>query len=608
LLCIDPWRLEVCDDHRPFNYAVRRIQAAILGHPELQGVELSLIESNSLDVEQIASRIEAFDPDVIGASAYLWSFPTLLEVCRHAKRARPDRTIVFGGPSARPEVFELPQYGGGAEVVDAIVVGEGEACIQEILLAPDRSRDTLLSIPGLAVHVRGGWRHTGERDLGPPDVHPSPYQMGLMPSGVTCQVESSRGCPLSCKFCEWGDTGVTPRNFGFEYLVKELQALRSLNNEGKGVWLIDPGLNLNSRGFDALRRAEAEVGALRELGDFRCEIYPSHLKDEHLVFLERVRARYAGIGLQSLDTEVLRNVDRPFSEERFNRVVHDVASVVPDCTVEVILGLPGDSPDSFKRTLEKVRKLPVSIRVFHCLVLPGALMTRAPASFELKYDPFTLQIISCRGWSRADLESTRSWLDEIASSEDGDIPHGGTWKFLRPGLRTDTRNVDGAPRHAEASAVVAAPSSMATEPPVPEVEASREMHEALARRIAKVASGWKLHRVIALEGDMRRGVELSIEGLPALSRISVTRARPGAPAFRVVSELSYAYAREAGATEPDRETLKALEGVIAQIHPIMRAVVLGMNVGTGASGRALPVIEPRDAHVPSKRVGGEDAP
>jgi hypothetical protein len=319
-----------------------------------------------------------------------------------------------------------------------------------------------------------------------------------------------------------------------------------------------------------------------------------------------VRARYAGIGLQSLDTEVLRNVDRPFSEERFNRVVHDVASIVPDCTVEVILGLPGDSPDGFKRTIEKVRKLPVSIRVFHCLVLPSALMTRAPASFELKYDPFTLQIISCRGWSRDDLESTRNWLDEVASSEDGDIPHGGTWKFLRPGLRTDTRNVEEGSRHTDAPGVVTG-LPMDTAPPSQQVEAPREMHDALARRIAKVASGWKLHRVTALEGDMRRGVELSIEGLPALSRISVTRARAGAPAFRVVRELSYAYAREAGATEPDLETLKALEGVIAQIHPIMQAVVLGMNVGTGASGRALPVVEPRDAHVPRKRAGGEDA-
>jgi hypothetical protein len=443
--------------------------------------------------------------------------------------------------------------------------------------------------------------------------------MGLMPGGVTCQIESFRGCPLSCTFCEWGDTGVTSRNFGYEYLVRELQSLRSLNSEGKGVWLIDPGLNLNSRAFEALRRAEAEVGALRELGDFRCEIYPSHLKDEHLAFLEHVRARYAGIGLQSLDTQVLKSVDRPFSEDRFNRVVRDVASIVPDCTVEVILGLPGDSPDGFKRTIEKVRQLPVSIRVFHCLVLPSALMTRAPASFELKYDPFTLQVISCRGWSPDDLESTRKWLDDTARSEDADIPHGGTWKFPRPGLdrRPRARSVEEAPRATEAPdvaastpAAAAAPTAPtapeAAEPAPPEVVAPKEMHDALARRIEKAACGWKLQRVTAIDGDMRCGAELSIEGVPALSRISVTPGR-GSPSFRVVRELAYAYGRQAGDAEPDRETLQALEGVILQIHPIMRAVILGVNVGAKPGGRALPIVEPADASAPSAPAAGHDA-
>src|ERR1700722_6901988 len=242
LLCIDPWRGEECEDNRPFNYAVRRIQAATPGHPGLAAIELELIESSSLDIDDILTRIEALNPDVIGASAYVWSFPTLLEVCRHAKRTRPDRTVVFGGPSSRPELFELPQHSDGAEVVDAICVGEGEACIQDILLAPDRSRATLLGIPGLAVHAGGAWRRTATRDLGSPDLHPSPYQMGLMPPGVTLQFESCRGCPLSCTFCEWGDPGVSSRNFGYEYMVKELEAIRKVDSRGRGTWLLDPGL------------------------------------------------------------------------------------------------------------------------------------------------------------------------------------------------------------------------------------------------------------------------------------------------------------------------------------------------------------------------------
>lgn len=592
LLCIDPWRAEECEETRPFNYAVRRIQAAILGHPGLSSIGLQLIESRSLDVEEILARIEAFDPDIIGASSYVWSFPTLLEVCRQAKRSRPDRTVVFGGPSARPELFGLPQYRDGAEVVDAIVVGEGEACIQEILLAPDRSRDTLLRIPGLAIHVRGRWTLTGRRELGSPDIHPSPYQMGLMPEGVTPQFESFRGCPLSCTFCEWGDTGVTSRNFGYEYLVRELQALRKLNNNYLGAWLLDAGLNLNSRAFDNLRRAEAEVGVLRELGAFRCEVYPSRLNDEHLAFLEAVRARYVGIGLQSLDPEVLKSVDRPFNEDRFNRVVREIASIVPDATVEVILGLPGDGPDNFKRTVEKVRKLPVSIRVFHCLVLPSALMTRAPASFELKYDPFTLQVISCRGWSREDIEKTCEWLDQAARNECADIPHGGTWKFRRPNTAPHMANrpKPKSPPTVPGEATNGRASLGDRRPQRHTVTAPQEMHDALARRIEAVAAGWRLKRVTALDGDLRCGVGLFVEGAPTMPLICVTRARAGVPSFRTVSELSYAYASSGRDAQPDFETLEALERVIREIHPILQAVILGIDVCEKQGRRALAVL------------------
>src|SRR5262249_47751146 len=157
------------------------------------------------------------------------------EVSRRAKAARPGRTVIFGGPSSRPEVFKLPQHRDGADVVDAIVIGEGEDAIVEILSLPTLDRASLLTVPRLSVHTRDGWTQTGERTLSPPDTHPSPYQLGLMPERITCQIESFRGCPLSCTFCEWGDTGVTSRVFGYEHLAKELEALRGV--DACGSWL-----------------------------------------------------------------------------------------------------------------------------------------------------------------------------------------------------------------------------------------------------------------------------------------------------------------------------------------------------------------------------------
>src|SRR5688572_15242750 len=107
LLAIDPWRGgSGSGRYAPFNYSVRKVQAAVLGDPALRDAEVRLIDTDSKDVEALVDAAEEFDPDVIGASAYVWSFPTFLQVSERLKQRRPERTVIFGGPSARTEMFE----------------------------------------------------------------------------------------------------------------------------------------------------------------------------------------------------------------------------------------------------------------------------------------------------------------------------------------------------------------------------------------------------------------------------------------------------------------------------------------------------------------------
>ncbi|MBK7859930.1 MAG: B12-binding domain-containing radical SAM protein [Archangiaceae bacterium] len=422
LLCIDPW-LKTDGPFRPFNYPVRRIEAAL----ETSHAEVRIFEAQVGEAESLLPALEAFDPDLVGASAYTWSFAALLELSSKLKARRPERRVVFGGPSARPEMFSLEPYREAHRAVDALVLGEGEDIVRELVT------DTALSeIAGLALpDAAGGFTRTAERAL--PDLHqvPSPYQRGLVPKGFTAHLETFRGCPLSCRFCQWGDLSKTNRTFSREYLVAELTAFRDTG--ATGAFIVDAALNLNARAFQSLAAAEAEVGFLRT-AHFNTEIYPSHMTDEHLRFLRDVEADNVGIGLQSYDPEVLRHMQRPFDAGRFEKVVRDVAAIVPDTVVEIIFGLPGDNRDSFWRTLERVRQLPVAVRIYRCLVLPNALMTRAPEHFAMRFDPRTLLMQSCWGWPEEDLERTARELDALVSSEGGDVRDGsGSWKVAPRG-------------------------------------------------------------------------------------------------------------------------------------------------------------------------------
>src|ERR1700681_1738092 len=142
---------------------------------------------------------------------------------------------------------------------------------------------------------------------------------------------------------------------------------------------------------------------------------------------------YVGVGLQSFDNKVLANVERKYDEARFDETLQALAQVAT-LAVEIIMGLPGDDPESFRRNFERARRLPCALRVYHCVVLPSALMVRSPPEHRLDYDPISLKMRSCLGWSSDALAR------EVAFLTDQPIKAGGRageyfWVFPPPGTR-----------------------------------------------------------------------------------------------------------------------------------------------------------------------------
>jgi radical SAM superfamily enzyme YgiQ (UPF0313 family) len=410
------------------SYGIHRILASVVADPGLAGAKVALIDMDRPDVNAYVDAIERFDPDLIGFSIYVWSTPCLIEVARRIKRLRPEIMIVFGGPSARTAVFDLAPYAPAREYLDAVVSTDGEAIFQEIARLPRLSRAALPAVPGLHVPAVLGWTHTGHR---PPaeslDDIASPFQLGLMPRNSVAYLETYRGCPLGCRFCEWGAKETSRAVFSTDYIARELEAFA--RQRSPAVFLLDAGLNLNAQGFRNLIAAEARVGVLKSTL-FWAEIYPTLVRDEHLAFLSRVGTSYLGVGLQSIDPRVLALHDRPFDQGRFERAMHELARVT-NTELQIIVGLPGDSPDGFRRTLAYARSFGVAVRAYHCLVLPDALLTRGRPEWNMRYDHGTLAMIACDGWREEDILGMREELDRESEASGG---QGGRfwWSFPRP--------------------------------------------------------------------------------------------------------------------------------------------------------------------------------
>ena len=393
------------------NLGLRMVEATLRASG-LPGLDVRVwdLEPDGKSADSVASEIIDFDPDIVGCSVFLWSCPFFLYVVADVKFDDPSRLIVFGGPSARPVMLDHPPHDILAGAVDVLVINEGEDSFTEIVRLSDRSCNELAQIPGLAIRRERQWHHTPTRPLGDLNLLPSPYTMQLVPPGGLGIMQTYRGCPFTCSFCEWGTLESPKRVRDTDNLMTEFASMEDLGL--KGILLADAGLNLNNAAFHNLRAAADTTGFLSGRG-LICEVYPATVRPDHLAFLRAVGGAHVGVGLQSFDTTVLAGVERKYDESRFEQTLQSLNEVAT-VAVEVIMGLPGDSPESFRRNYLRARRLPTALRVYHCVVLPSALMVRSPPSHNLDYDPVTLKMRSCLGWSSDALAREAAFLTQEA--------------------------------------------------------------------------------------------------------------------------------------------------------------------------------------------------
>ena len=411
------------------NLGLRMVEATLRAS-RLPGLEVGVwdLEPGGADAESVAAQVIAFDPDVVGFSTFLWSFPFFLQVAHLVKTDDPTRLVVFGGPSGRPVMLDHEPHRRVADAVDLLVINEGEETFRDIIALTDRSVGALLRLPGVAARIDRRWRESSARPLGDLNLLPSPYDMGLVPSGGLGILQTYRGCPFTCSFCEWGTMESPKRVRSIDSLGTEFGSMRRLGL--RAALLADAGLNLNNSAFQNLRDAAERTGFLQQRG-LICEVYPATVRRDHLEFLRGIGDAYVGVGLQSFDTKVLAQVERKYDEARFEQTLQALGEVA-HVAVEVIMGLPGDDPERFRRNFERARRLPCTLRVYHCVVLPSALMVRSPPEHALDYDPVSLKMRSCLGWSRSALADEAAFLTREAALQGGQAGEF-FWIFPPPG-------------------------------------------------------------------------------------------------------------------------------------------------------------------------------
>jgi radical SAM superfamily enzyme YgiQ (UPF0313 family) len=155
------------------------------------------------------------NPVVVGLPCYVWNTQASLELARAIRARHPNCLIVVGGASIPKRDASIKTFLADNPYIDVLVRGDGEVIFADILEALIDKRD-LADVGGIAIADPD---KPGGILISPPkpwikdlDIIPSPFLDGIFDglmdlhhdrvTGVV--LESNRGCPYSCTFCDWG--------------------------------------------------------------------------------------------------------------------------------------------------------------------------------------------------------------------------------------------------------------------------------------------------------------------------------------------------------------------------------------------------------------------
>lgn len=552
LVAVDSTWVEPSGVVKSFSYGIEKLRAALLSSGTAEDDDILLLDLPTPDPQEFLARIVEFQPTLVGLSTFFWSLPVFVELAAMIKAWNPNVQVIAGGPAARRSVLDLPPYRPLRGALDGLVPHEGEGIILESFRhhLEDNWQEGVAGVETWSANR--GWKTGATPDRVAINEFPSPYALGLAPRGRTGYIETFRGCPIHCSFCQWGEQA-SDRVHTQEYLEAHLAGLKE--HDVADVNFLDAAFNLSPRAFRALLAAEKNVGVLADKA-VNGHLYPAYLKDMHLELFDMCRRCELHIGVQSFDTDVLRRMNRPFDLKRFERVVETMRGQY-ELSFELIYGLPGDNMESFKRTIDKALEIADVVKVFRCLVLPDALMDRASPEFKVQFDPLTFKLTSCLGWSERELDEGWEWLGDYARQMPGshlDIDYIG-FGLTDQHFATDFSKRDGLLAHVR----VDAPEERGIE------EFSIDICEQLRMTIADQMPGWGL-RIVR---NRRDGLFFDIDSPEGELQLAVARKIEDQEYFVAEAGVAYWYKGKVSGAQ-----IEGLKKVIALVHDDAVPVVM----------------------------------
>ena len=286
--------------------------------------------------------------DIVLFSCYMWNWEYNKALAKLLKEKSPDVKIVFGGPQVTEfrnaeQIDQLPY-------VDTFIISEGELSVHEYLTDFEQG------------NTRKLYSANRVEDL---DI-PSPYLTGVFDKIIadnpdikwSTTLETNRGCPFSCTFCDWGSlTYAKVKKFPMEKVYQEIEWLGI--NKIEYIFVADANFGVFPERDSEIVDIMLEVQATYDYPKVFNANWHKNSKQNVIPIVKKLTSngmnRGMTLSVQSMDTDVLKAIERKNMDMSHLKDMFDLIEKEGLGTyTELILPLPLETPDSWRKGLAEV--------------------------------------------------------------------------------------------------------------------------------------------------------------------------------------------------------------------------------------------------------------
>lgn len=325
--------------------------------------------------------------DIIGLTCYVWNQTTNDRISKLFKDINPKGVVIYGGPNVPEDPTNAVEYLKDRPFVDLFFIGPGEKNFSNFL--KKYSQNVTLE------NYEGSYNHTlvnatvNTADYKIKEI-PTPYLDGIFDNILTSAtrifvpIESNRGCPYGCSFCDWGSlTRSKVVLFDIDIVKQNIDKIMKYKSI-VGIDIIDANFGMFSRDVDLInyiyiqkqkfnKKLELLLSGTAKNGSkFLADIYRKLEDFEVNKFSTDVKN--IKISFQTFSHQALDAVDRTnMTLDKLTKVISSTQK--NSISSELIIGLPGETVDSWIDTISKHKELNLAFgRVYHLNILPNAPM------------------------------------------------------------------------------------------------------------------------------------------------------------------------------------------------------------------------------------------